>query len=64
MLDQYCISHRETGSPERLQAHLAELFPDSYRPPTEPTAATTPASRPGPVGRKSAAFVRRVLGLE
>ena len=64
VLDQYCISHRETGSPERLQAHLAELFPDSYRPPTEPTAATTPASRPGPVGRKSAAFVRRVLGLE
>ncbi len=67
-LDQYCVSHRETGSPERLQAHLAELFPDSYRPPTESTgntSATTSAkggARERTQGSKPS-LVRRILGL-
>ncbi len=61
VLDQYCVTHREMGSPERLQAHLAEMFPDSYRPPTEPTPALA-ASSSGE-GRKSQSFVRRILGL-
>ena len=36
-LDEWCARRRTPGSPERLQAHLAELFPASYRPPTRST---------------------------
>ena len=46
ILDQYCLLSSETGSPERLQAHLAQLFPDSYRPPTEPSPAARDPVRP------------------
>jgi hypothetical protein len=63
VLDQYCVAHREPGSPERLQSHLAVLFPDSYRPPTELSAATTSSSSP-PRVRHRPSLVRRILGLE
>lgn len=33
-LDAWCARQGTPGSPERLQAHLAELFPDQYRPPS------------------------------
>ncbi len=33
-LDEYCALRGTPGSPERLQAHLAELFPENYRPST------------------------------
>ena len=36
-LDQWCARKGTPGSPERLQAHLAELFPESYMPPTRST---------------------------
>jgi serine/threonine protein kinase len=36
-LDAWCSAQGTPGSPERLQAHLAELFPESYRPPTRKT---------------------------
>ena len=36
-LDAWCADRGTPGSPERLQAHLAELFPESYRPPTRST---------------------------
>lgn len=36
-LDIWCAERGTPGSPERLQAHLAELFPESYRPPTRAT---------------------------
>jgi serine/threonine protein kinase len=29
-LDQWCAAQREFGSPDRLQHHLAELFPATY----------------------------------
>jgi serine/threonine-protein kinase len=32
-LDQWCARHSETVSPDRLQAHLARLFPTTYAPP-------------------------------
>jgi serine/threonine-protein kinase len=65
VLDQYCVSHREMGSPERLQAHLAELFPDSYRPPTEPAASTGVAETAGSRSTRSKpSLVRRLFGLE
>jgi serine/threonine protein kinase len=65
VLDQYCVSHRETGSPERLQAHLAELFPDSYRPPTETSASTnaTGNSASAQAKRNRPSLVKRILGL-
>ncbi|HEY3286469.1 MAG TPA: serine/threonine-protein kinase [Gemmatimonadaceae bacterium] len=63
VLDQYCVLHREPGSPERLQAHLAGLFPDSYRPPTEPTqtAASAYTARPA---RTRPSLIRRILGMQ
>lgn len=33
-LDDWCADRGTPGSPERLQAHLAELYPDTYRPTT------------------------------
>ena len=33
-LDSWCAKRGTPGSPERLQAHLAVLYPDNYRPPT------------------------------
>ncbi|MBA4071059.1 MAG: serine/threonine protein kinase [Gemmatimonas sp.] len=64
VLDQYCTLHREPGTAKSLQAHLAMLFPDSYRPPTEqsPTSSgTSSRAAHGHPGRPS--FVRRLLGL-
>ncbi len=34
-LDQWCARQHRIGSPERLQAHLARLFPTTYSPPVE-----------------------------
>jgi len=64
VLDQFCFAHREPGSPERLQAHLAVLFPDSYRPPTETSAAATGSSSSPPRARHRPSLVRRILGLD
>jgi serine/threonine protein kinase len=62
VLDQFCVLHREPGSPERLQAHLASLFPDSYQPPTEPASGGgTGTGVPKERGRPS--IIRRLLGL-
>ena len=49
-LDEWCARRRTPGSPERLQAHLAELFPESYRPPTRSTEQLS-ASPPSEVHR-------------
>jgi serine/threonine-protein kinase len=38
-LDSWCAARGTPGSPERLQSHLAQLFPDSYQPPTRKTTA-------------------------
>jgi len=63
VLDQFCVRHQETGSPERLQAHLASLFPDSYRPPTESTSRTGTSSTSGaPPNRNRPSLVMRILG--
>jgi len=34
-LDQWCVKQKAVGSPERLQAHLARMFPTTYSPPVE-----------------------------
>jgi eukaryotic-like serine/threonine-protein kinase len=41
-LDQWCVRQRRIGSPERLQSHLAQMFPTTYSPPVE-----APARREG-----------------
>lgn len=38
-LDKWNMAQGTPGSPERLQQHLAALFPESYQPPTRPTTA-------------------------
>ena len=67
VLDQYCVTHSETGSPERLQAHLATLFPDSYRPPTEHSGAMGATGTGDNAGvassRSRPSLVRRLLGF-
>ncbi len=63
VLDQYCVAHREPGSPERLQAHLATLFPDTYRPPTEPSTGSGDGSKPSRA-RHRPSLVRRILGID
>jgi serine/threonine-protein kinase len=63
VLDQFCVLHREPGSPERLQAHLAELFPDSYSPPTEQAPTSGAGGRAEPGERSRPSLIRRLLGL-
>jgi len=43
-LDDWCAKHHSTGSPERLQAHLAQLFPATYSPPVEARHDSPPAA--------------------
>lgn len=38
-IDRWLVAHGTPGSPERLQAHLAELFPDQFSPPIRRTLA-------------------------
>ena len=49
-LDRWNMAQGTPGSPERLQQHLAALFPESYQPPTRPTRAMSaldvPDTRP------------------
>jgi len=45
-LDKWCADRGTPGSPERLQAHLAELFPESYRSPTRSTVSGSPVTGP------------------
>ena len=33
-LDQWVLAQQEVASPDKLEAHLAQLFPGSYQPPT------------------------------
>jgi serine/threonine-protein kinase len=52
-LDSWLASRGAPGSPERLQAHLAELFPESYQPSTKTTQQieTIPPPSSGPLAR-------------
>lgn len=43
-LDTWCAQQGTPGSPERLQAHLADLFPETYSPPTRTTQEVEPLS--------------------
>jgi serine/threonine-protein kinase len=45
-LDRWNMSQGTPGSPERLQQHLAALFPESYQPPTRPTRAISAVDIP------------------
>ncbi len=45
-LDAWCAGRGTPGSPERLQAHLADLFPEHYKPPTRPSETLSPVSGP------------------
>ncbi len=45
-LDRWNMAQGTPGSPERLQQHLAALFPESYAPPTRPTKVISIADIP------------------
>ena len=40
-LDDWCEAQNEIGSPDRLQAHLARLFPSTFRPQSRTSGETT-----------------------
>ena len=46
-LDDWCAHQLTPGSPERLQAHLAEFFPGSFRPTTRSSAELRSSSLTG-----------------
>jgi serine/threonine protein kinase len=50
-LDDWCAARGTPGSPDRLQVHLAELFPEQFRPATRPTT-DIPVVRPHDSGRR------------
>lgn len=39
-LDEWCSKKKSVGTPEKLQAHLARLFPQTYSPPVQARAST------------------------
>lgn len=43
-LDEWCAKQRMPGSPERLQAHLAKQFPQSYSPPSDTPRVAVPVA--------------------
>ena len=59
-LDEWCAKQRMPGAPERLQAHLARHFPDSYRPPSD-SPRPEPAAPAGD-GKSVSAMLDRVFG--
>jgi hypothetical protein len=44
-LDQWCAKQKSAGSPERLQAHLASVFPQTYSPPIDMRAEAEPPKK-------------------
>ena len=64
-LDQWCVSHYEPGNPDRLQEHLAKIFPSSYKPQSAPEVEVTDFGGLGSSGRAtSKGFLSRLLGLK
>ncbi len=57
-LDEWCAAQREFGSPDRLQQHLAELFPSTY----EARSVAEDAERTTFSNLKRAARGRGILG--
>ncbi len=49
-LDDWCASKGTPGSPDRLQLHLAELFPERFKPATRPTSAASATRTPPGAG--------------
>ncbi len=62
-LDQWIASQHVMASPDQLQAHLAQLFPTTYRPPTLVDDEHTSFSNlRGAVGRKRPGLLARIFG--
>jgi serine/threonine-protein kinase len=62
-LDEWCDAQQQTGTPDRLQAHLARLFPSIFQPQSVHTGEDTSFSnlrRSGRVARRG--ILRRLLG--
>jgi eukaryotic-like serine/threonine-protein kinase len=60
-LDDWCVRQRAPGSPERLQAHLARHFPNSFRPPREPPR---PDAQSTPDQESARSLLDRMFGGE
>lgn len=63
-LDQWCIGRGEAGSPERLQEHLAQLFPNAYQPPSLGEEATEFSNLRNALGGRKSIFDRLRRAIE
>ena len=64
-LDRWCSSQQHVGTPDRLQEHLARLFPTSYQPLTADSGAKTSFSnlqRSVRSGQSKTGFFARLFG--
>lgn len=61
-LDAWITSQGEFASPDRLQAHLAELFPASYQPRTRNDEETSFGNLKGALARPSRSILQRLFG--
>ena len=61
-LDRWCLAQNEPGSPDRLQEHLARLFPASYHPPIRLNESTSFSNLRGVVRRPPQGLLGRIFG--
>jgi serine/threonine-protein kinase len=62
-LDGWIAAQQQVASPDQLQAHLAKVFPTSYKPRTASTERTSFTAPLGSTGRrKRGSGLRRLLG--
>lgn len=61
-LDTWITAQGEFATPDRLQAHLAQLFPASYQPRTRSGEETSFGNLKGALGRPSKSILQRLFG--
>jgi serine/threonine protein kinase len=61
-LDAWIMEQGEFASPDRLQAHLAQLFPASYQPITQADEQTSFGNLKGALARPSKSILQKLFG--
>jgi eukaryotic-like serine/threonine-protein kinase len=61
-LDEWCSAANEVGSPDRLQRHLALIFPTAYQPPSRPPGEDMSFSEPPVVTPPKRGLLARLFG--
>jgi serine/threonine-protein kinase len=61
-LDQWIAAQHESASPDRLQAHLADLFPATYQPPTQIAEHTSFSNLRAAIHPEKRGILSRIFG--